>query len=109
METTLTFAELLDDALHAKNMRKADLAKQLKIGKSTITKWCNGSAEPHFSQLSRLAQILDIDFNHYFGIRMEKIPLGKSKELLKEFDCMDKDAQQSILNICKIINGNSIL
>lgn len=107
METNLTFSEILEDALHNKHMRKADLAKRIGVGKSAITKWCSGDTEPRLSQLSKLAKELDIDFNHYFGICREKLPSGDAKEILSEVEKMNDQQKETILRLCYFINeGN---
>lgn len=102
VETKLTFAELLEDLLQDKKMRKAKLAKEIQVGKSTITKWCNGAAEPQLSQLRRLTEVFDIDFNQFFGVNEKTILSEEERYMISLYRKISKEERSGIQNLMEL-------
>lgn len=43
----------------SKNLTQKDLAKKLKVERTTVTMWENGHSTPNLQTLKKIAQILD--------------------------------------------------
>ena len=63
MENKNTFGTFLKEKRQAKNITQKELAKQLFVSDSTISKWEKDIAHPDISLLSKLAEILEVSIN----------------------------------------------
>ena len=66
-----TIGEIIQMRLKQKNLSRAELAKQLDVSESLITKYINGVCEPPFQNIVKLCQILEINLNKYYSIGTE--------------------------------------
>ncbi len=58
-----SFAQWLRDALHRRNLRPADVARDLRTQNSTVHRWLNGSV-PHMHTLERIEKLLRMNYDH---------------------------------------------
>jgi transcriptional regulator with XRE-family HTH domain len=84
------FPSALRQALRAKRMNQADLAREIPIDPSQVNRWIAGKAFPQINNLHRIEEILEVDLSESFdestpdyelfvsapisGIAVEKIP-----------------------------------
>jgi transcriptional regulator with XRE-family HTH domain len=61
----LRSAKALRDALEAKGMTQADLARELHIDPGQVSRWVHGKAVPQGQNLRRIAEILGVDLSEY--------------------------------------------
>lgn len=59
MDNRPTLASLI----YRRGFNKSSLAKAIGVSRSTVTKWCNGQHVPNGMSLTRLCEVLDIDWN----------------------------------------------
>ena len=60
---SMLFADLLKKMRTEKGLSQTDIAKQMYVTNSTISRWENGSRLPDIAMMSRLAEILGVDVN----------------------------------------------
>ena len=68
---SLLFAEMLKKLRTEKGLSQWDLAEQMFVTRSTISRWENGSRLPDAAMLSRLSRCLDADVNMLLSATME--------------------------------------
>ena len=68
---SLLFAEMLKKLRTEKGLSQWDLAEQMFVTRSTISRWENGSRLPDSAMLSRLSHCLDADVNMLLSATME--------------------------------------
>lgn len=49
--------------IYMRGFNKSSLARAIGVSRSTVTKWCNGQHVPNGMSLTRLCEVLDIDWN----------------------------------------------
>lgn len=59
----MLFAEILKKLRTEKGLSQRDLAGQVFVTRSTVTRWENGNRLPDAAMISRLSQCLDVDVN----------------------------------------------
>ncbi|WP_172195073.1 pentapeptide repeat-containing protein [Saccharibacillus qingshengii] len=65
MFTPIEIGNKIAEARKAKNLSQALLARQLSLSPQAVGKWERGESLPDILTLDRLAQILDLDLNHF--------------------------------------------
>lgn len=63
-----TFAKRLIMALEERDMKAAELARQAKIGESSMSQYKNGIHEPKQQKLQRIAETLDVSIPWLMGV-----------------------------------------
>jgi transcriptional regulator with XRE-family HTH domain len=51
--------------LEVKNLNQAQMARTLKVSRTTVTQWCQGSSKPRPEQLVKIAELLFDGDVHY--------------------------------------------
>lgn len=59
--------DVLKEARNNKSLKQEDVAKAINVTKQTYLKWENGTTEPKASQITALANVLDITPNEICG------------------------------------------
>ncbi|MBR0465978.1 MAG: helix-turn-helix domain-containing protein [Clostridia bacterium] len=68
----MLFAEVLKKLRRKKGLSQSDIAKQMYVTKSTVSRWENGTRLPDATMISRLAEILDVDVNYLLYATTER-------------------------------------
>lgn len=63
----LIFIERLDELLNAKGMTRADLLRELKLGKNSFLNWQTRGTLPHGTTLVKLADYFDVSIDWLVG------------------------------------------
>jgi transcriptional regulator with XRE-family HTH domain len=61
-----SFASALRRALQHARASQADLARELRVDPSQVSRWVNGKAVPHFDNVRRIEEALDADLSDSF-------------------------------------------
>lgn len=108
--TKLTFAEQLEDAIHAQNIKKSDLATQLGVNRATISNWCKGNRTPRFQHARAICEILNLDVYEVLEIHRPNETLSDSEwDLLhryRKLSQIQKNAVSSIVS--SILDANNV-
>lgn len=83
--------------MQERGMTAAELSKQSKIGKSSISEWLNGKYEAKQDKVYMLANVLNVDEGWLMGL---DVPMEKqqSDSLLKLYNQLEKPRQQKVYN-----------
>ena len=52
------------EAIKSKGIRKADVAKALRVKRSSVTNWCKGKTKPTLENAVQMAELLGIRLDH---------------------------------------------
>ena len=63
-----TFGQILKELRLEKNLTQIELAKQLDVGKATISEWENNIYEPNLSKLKIIAQFFGVSIDYLAGL-----------------------------------------
>jgi transcriptional regulator with XRE-family HTH domain len=113
-------SERLKEAMMAKNMKQADLARATGLSKGGISNYVTGRYEPKSDIISKLAKALDCSEMWLWGydVPMERQDLVKSsspdndsttegeKILLDLFRRVPEDKQELVLQMIRVALGN---
>ena len=75
-EMCAIFAKNLTDIMSDRLIRQADIVRELKVAKGTVSGWCSGSNIPRTDTLSRLTQMLGVNPS---DLLTEKKPLSEDE------------------------------
>lgn len=67
------FARILKFLRRREKLTQQELAKKLKISKSSISMYENGNREPDFEQLEMIADFFNVDMNFLLGIKNKNV------------------------------------
>ncbi len=56
----MPFADWLREQMRARDLSNADLARQVNVGRVTVTSWLRGRSVPYTETCTRLAAALDV-------------------------------------------------
>ena len=59
----MLFADVLKKLRRKKGLSQSDLAKQMYVTKSTVSRWENGNRLPDAAMIKRLSEVLGVDVN----------------------------------------------
>lgn len=90
------FGARLRELRFLRGMSQAELAKQINILPTTISRYECGEREPNFAILLDIARCLDTDPNHLLGYPDAPLP---QSEILAKFNSLDDRGKSAILNV----------
>lgn len=98
----MNFSNILRALIEERNMTQKQLANDLNIAPSTIGGYVQGSSEPDFEMLKRLAKYFDVTTDYLLNM-----PVGKSNdfmenELLRVFRSMTPEQQSLFIEQGKV-------
>ncbi len=114
------FSIKLKELRQKHNLSQKEFAEILKVSTGTVGNWEVGLREPDFKMLIKISDIFNVSCDYILDrystedenenkIRISVSPI--EEEMLTEFrklgKTLGKDAQQAIISITKILNGNS--
>lgn len=62
----MDFSERLRNARHSKNLTQQQLADALNVDRTAIAHYERGSARPHFDNIHKLCELLDLTYEDIF-------------------------------------------
>lgn len=109
VNTRLTFAEILEDAIKNSRHNNAEVASLLGVSRGTVSNWVSGARKPDIDMTIQICLLLDLDFYYLIGLT---IPAGElrphEQELLLTYRQLDKTGKEGLINVSRLIAaGNS--
>lgn len=104
----MTFCDKLRSLIEEKNMTQKQVANDLNIAPSTMGGYVQGSSEPDFETLKRLAVYFGVSTDYLLNIQDEKSQSSMEDELLRVFRSIPSNYQQLYIEQGKVfIHKNS--
>ena len=104
----MTFSDKLRSLIEEKNMTQKQVANDLNIAPSTMGGYVQGSSEPDFETLKRLAIYFGVSTNYLLNIQDGKSRSSMEDELLRVFRSIPNEYQQFYIEQGKVfIHKNS--
>ena len=63
----MSFITRLNNELHNKHMTQRELAQRTNITEATISRYCNGKRIPSITQLTKIADVLNVNADYLLG------------------------------------------
>ena len=63
----MDFSERLRNARHSKNLTQQQLADALNVDRTAIAHYERGTASPHFDNIHKLCELLDLTYEDIFN------------------------------------------
>ena len=80
------FAKRLQESMDAKNINQLELSKRSGISKSMINEYLKGKYVPKTKNLTKLAQVLEVNAYYLLGTNDEPASKPATPEQIKEWD-----------------------
>lgn len=105
------FAKRLSELREEKNIKKVDLARELKVSKSTITNYEKAKQKPTLEHLIIISKVLNASVDYLLGLEYSSVDdyfkdefiLKSIKRNSKVYEYLLNNTRQNIKNIEKII------
>lgn len=88
------FSERLKNLRKEKNISAEDLATELKINKSTISRYENGKTEPYLPIVLKIAQYFDVSLDWIAGISNIRESYITPNNLLKLYNSLSEEKKK---------------
>lgn len=98
----MTFCNKLRTLIEEKNMTQKQVATELNIAPSTMGGYVQGSSEPDFETLKRIALYFGVSTDYLLSIKDEKSKNENEDELLRVFRSMTKEQQDLYIEQGKV-------
>lgn len=98
----MTFCNKLRALIEEKNMTQKQVANDLNIAPSTMGGYVQGSSEPDFETLKRIAGYFGVSSDYLLNIKDEKCKSTTEDELLRVFRSMTADQQELYIEQGKV-------
>ncbi len=98
----MTFCNKLRTLIEEKNMTQKQVATELNIAPSTMGGYVQGSSEPDFETLKRIALYFGVSTDYLLNIKDEKSKNENEDELLRVFRSMSKEQQDLYIEQGKV-------
>ena len=99
----MTFSDILRLLIEEKGITQKQLAKDLHIAVSTLGGYVQGTSEPDFDTLRRLAQYFEVSVDYLLDFRVGKAVSHKEDDLLRVFRALTPFQQELYLERGKAI------
>lgn len=80
------FQSVLKSLRKSNNLTQEDLAKALKVSRSTIGMYENGSREPDYETLEAIADYFNVDIDYLLGRTLKTTKIIKPTTIAAHFD-----------------------
>lgn len=98
----MKFCDKLRGLIEERNITQKQVANDLNIAPSTMGGYVQGSSEPDFDTLKRLAEYFNVSADYLLSIKSEKCNAELEEELLRVFRAMKPDYQNIFIEQGKI-------
>lgn len=98
----MTFSYILRLLLEERSLTQKQLAKDLHIAVSTLGGYVQGTSEPDFDTLKRLAQYFDVSTDFLLDYRSDKGASHREDDVLRVFRAMTPYQQEVYLEQGKV-------
>ena len=99
----MTFSKKLRTLIEDREITQKKLAADLCIATSTVGGYVQGTSEPDFDTLKRLAEYFDVSADYLLGIRAKKTDSQLEDDLLQTFRTLTPEQQTVYLEQGKVI------
>ncbi|MBQ7999693.1 MAG: helix-turn-helix transcriptional regulator [Ruminococcus sp.] len=93
----MTFSDILRLLIEERGLTQKQLAKDLHIAVSTLGGYVQGTSEPDFDTLKRLAQYFEVSADYLLDFRTGKAKSHKEDDLLRVFRALTPLQQEVFL------------
>lgn len=104
---SLTFAQILEDAISHSRYTRSEFASILQVNKTTVSNWCSGIRTPSIDMMIQISEVLNLDLYYLIG---GTIPSGelrpKEADLLECFRAMDASSKEAFLHLAYTVSKN---
>lgn len=109
VNTKLTFAEILEDAIKNSRYNNAEVASLLGVSRGTVSNWVSGARKPDIDMTIQICLLLDLDFYYLIGMTLPINELRPhEQELLLTYRQLNKKGKEGLINVSRLIaTGNS--
>lgn len=105
----MNFSYKLRSLIEERNLTQKQVAIDLNIAPSTMGGYVQGSSEPDFETLKRLANYFDVSTDYLLNIHTEKSNNFLEDELLRVFRSMTEEQQRLFIEQGKVfVRANNI-
>lgn len=105
----MNFSYKLHTLIEERNLTQKQVAIDLNIAPSTMGGYVQGSSEPDFETLKRLANYFDVSTDYLLNIYTEKSNNFLEDELLRVFRSMTEEQQRLFIEQGKVyVRANNI-
>lgn len=105
----MNFSYKLRSLIEERNLTQKQVAIDLNIAPSTMGGYVQGSSEPDFETLKRLANYFDVSTDYLLNIYTEKSNNFLEDELLRVFRSMTEEQQRLFIEQGKVfVRANNI-
>lgn len=98
----MNFSDKLRLLIEERNLTQKRVANDLNIAPSTMGGYVQGSSEPDFETLKRLAQYFDVTTDYLLNIHSDKSESFMEDELLRVFRSMTPEQQRLFIEQGKV-------
>ena len=98
----MNFSNKLRSLIEERNLTQKQVAKDLNIAPSTMGGYVQGSSEPDFETLKRLATYFDVTSDYLLNIPVDKCNNDLEDELLRVFRSMTLEQQEVYIEQGKV-------
>ncbi len=98
----MKFSDKLRLLIEERNLTQKRVANDLNIAPSTMGGYVQGSSEPDFETLKRLAQYFDVTTDYLLNVHSDKSESFLEDELLRVFRSMTDEQQRLYLEQGKV-------
>ncbi|NMP37700.1 MAG: helix-turn-helix transcriptional regulator [Clostridiales bacterium] len=99
----MSFSDKLRSLIEERNITQKQLAMDLNIAPSTIGGYVQGSSEPDFETLKRLAKYFNVSTDYLLNIHLTNSDSLKEDELLRVFRSMTAEQQNIFIEQGKVL------
>lgn len=80
----MAFGKILKALREDRDLKQEDIAKYMKVDRSTVGKWESGSSSPDYDKLIKLAEYFNVSVDYILGRTDVKNPTDKISDALEE-------------------------
>lgn len=98
----MTFSDILRLLIEERGLTQKQLAKDLHIAVSTLGGYVQGTSEPDFDTLRRLAEYFEVSADYLLDFRTGKAKSHREDDLLRVFRALPMQLQEVYLEQGKV-------
>ena len=102
----MSFNKIFKNLRAETSLSQKDIAEELSVSRSVVSDWEQGRTEPSIQSLINIADYYAVSVDYLIGrdCPREYNLTSLQKELLTDFNFLDRDKQNKVIGFCKALS-----